>query len=162
MPDNTVDPSVLREFEERSQGAFVEEDEPWDSRMTINMGPQHPSTHGVLRLVLELEGEIVRDVRPVIGYLHTGMEKECEDSTWRQAVTIVTRMDYLAPFFNELVYSLATEKLLGVEIPPRGQAIRILMTELNRISSHLVWMATQGMDMGAVSMMTSASGNGSC
>ena len=154
MPDNTVDPSVLREFEERSQGAFVEEDEPWDSRMTINMGPQHPSTHGVLRLVLELEGEIVRDVRPVIGYLHTGMEKECEDSTWRQAVTIVTRMDYLAPLFNELVYSLATEKLLGIEIPPRGQAIRILMTELNRISSHLVWLATQGMDMGAVSMMT--------
>src|SRR5207302_9398681 len=97
MADNTVDPSVLSEFEERSQGAFVEEDEPWDSRMTINMGPQHPSTHGVLRLVLELEGEIVREVRPVIGYLHTGMEKECEDSTWRQAVTIVTRMDYLAP-----------------------------------------------------------------
>jgi NADH-quinone oxidoreductase subunit D len=90
----------------------------------------------------------------VIGYLHTGMEKECEDGTWRQAVTIVTRMDYLAPFFNELVYSLATEKLLGIEIPPRGQAIRILMTELNRISSHLVWMATQGLDMGAVSMMT--------
>jgi NADH-quinone oxidoreductase subunit D len=154
MADNTVDPGVLREFEERSQGAFVEEDEPWDSRMTINMGPQHPSTHGVLRLVLELDGEMVRDVRPVIGYLHTGMEKECEDSTWRQAVTIVTRMDYLAPLFNELVYSLATEKLLAIEIPPRGQAIRILMTELNRISSHLVWMATQGMDMGAVSMMT--------
>src|SRR3989440_9090952 len=154
MPDNTVDPSVLREFEARSQGAYVEEDEPWDSRMTINMGPQHPSTHGVLRLVLELEGEIVREVRPVIGYLHTGMEKECEDCTWRQAVTIVTRMDYLAPFFNELVYSLAVEKLLGVEVPARGQAIRILMTELNRISSHLVWLATQGLDMGAVSMMT--------
>jgi NADH-quinone oxidoreductase subunit D len=154
MADDTVDQKVLSEFEERSQGAFVEEDDPRDSRMTINMGPQHPSTHGVLRLVLELEGEIVREVRPVIGYLHTGMEKECEDSTWRQAVTIVTRMDYLAPLFNELVYSLATEKLLGVEIPPRGQAIRILMTELNRISSHLVWLATQGMDMGAVSMMT--------
>jgi NADH-quinone oxidoreductase subunit D len=154
MADNTVDPSVLSEFEERSQGAFVEEDDPRDSRMTINMGPQHPSTHGVLRLVLELEGEIVREVRPVIGYLHTGMEKECEDSTWRQAVTIVTRMDYLAPLFNELVYSLATEKLLAIEIPPRGQAIRILMTELNRISSHLVWLATQGLDMGAVSMMT--------
>ncbi|MEA2503919.1 MAG: NADH-quinone oxidoreductase subunit, partial [Actinomycetota bacterium] len=154
MPDETTDKRVLTEFEERSQGAFIEEDEPTDARMTINMGPQHPSTHGVLRLVLELEGEIVRDVRPVIGYLHTGMEKECEDCTWRQAVTIVTRMDYLAPFFNELVYSLATEKLLGIEIPPRGQAIRILMTELNRISSHLVWMATQGMDMGAVSMMT--------
>ena len=149
-----ADKKPLTEFEERSQGAFIEEDEPTDARMTINMGPQHPSTHGVLRLVLELEGEIVREVRPVIGYLHTGMEKECEDGTWRQAVTIVTRMDYLAPFFNELVYSLATEKLLGIEIPPRGQAIRILMTELNRISSHLVWMATQGMDMGAVSMMT--------
>jgi NADH-quinone oxidoreductase subunit D len=150
MPDK----KMLTEFEERSQGAYIEEDEPSDARMTINMGPQHPSTHGVLRLVLELEGEIVRDVRPVIGYLHTGMEKECEDCTWRQAVTIVTRMDYLAPLFNELVYSLATEKLLGIEIPPRGQAIRILMTELNRISSHLVWLATQGMDMGAVSMMT--------
>jgi NADH-quinone oxidoreductase subunit D len=148
------DREALTEFEERSQGAFIEEDEPAESRITINMGPQHPSTHGVLRLVLELEGEIVREVRPVIGYLHTGMEKECEDGTWRQAVTIVTRMDYLAPFFNELVYSLATEKLLGIEIPPRGQAIRILMTELNRISSHLVWMATQGLDMGAVSMMT--------
>jgi NADH-quinone oxidoreductase subunit D len=153
MADRT-DRGSLTEFEERSQGAYVEEDEPWDSRMTINMGPQHPSTHGVLRLVLELEGEIVREVRPVIGYLHTGMEKECEDCTWRQAVTIVTRMDYLANFFNELVYSLATEKLLGIEIPPRGQAIRILMTELNRISSHLVWLATQGLDMGAVSMMT--------
>jgi NADH-quinone oxidoreductase subunit D len=152
--EEAADPKALTEFEERSQGAFIEEDEPTESRITINMGPQHPSTHGVLRLVLELEGEIVREVRPVIGYLHTGMEKECEDGTWRQAVTIVTRMDYLAPFFNELVYSLATEKLLGIEIPPRGQAIRILMTELNRISSHLVWMATQGLDMGAVSMMT--------
>src|SRR5260370_27006567 len=149
MADDTVDPKVLTEFEKRSQGAFIEEDEPWDSRMTINMGPQHPSTHGVLRLVLELEGEIVREVRPVIGYLHTGMEKECEDSTWRQAVTIVTRMDYLAPLFNELVYSLATEKLLGVEIPPRGQAIPILMAELNGISSHIVWTAAHGMDAGA-------------
>jgi NADH-quinone oxidoreductase subunit D len=117
------------------------------------MGPQHPSTHGVLRLVLTLEGETVRDVKPVIGYLHTGMEKECEDNTWRQAVTIVTRMDYLAPLFNELAYSLAVERLLEIEVPPRGQAIRILMTELNRISSHLVWLATQGMDMGAISMM---------
>src|SRR5256714_4049533 len=154
MADITVDPSVLSEFEERSQGAFVEEDEPWDSRMTINMGPQHPSTHGVLRLGIELEGEVVREVPAVSGYLDNGMEEECEDCTWRQGVPIVTRMDYLANFFNELVYSLATEKLLGIEIPPRGQAIRILMTELNRISSPLVWMAAQGMDMGAVSMMT--------
>lgn len=144
---------VVSEFEEASQGAFVEEWDESNELMTINMGPQHPSTHGVLRLVLTLEGEIVREATPVIGYLHTGMEKECEDNNWRQAVTIVTRMDYLAPFHNELVYSLAVEKLMGLEVPERGQAIRILMTELNRISSHLVWLATQGMDMGALSMM---------
>lgn len=145
--------SITEDFEAGSKGAFVEEWDEDESRMTVNMGPQHPSTHGVLRLVLTLEGEMVRDVKPVIGYLHTGMEKECEDNTWRQAVTIVTRMDYLAPLFNELAYSLAVEKLLGIDVPPRGQAIRILMTELNRISSHLVWLATQGMDMGAISMM---------
>jgi len=160
MTDRTTPPvdgsQLVEDFEAGARGAFVEDVEETEEggRMTINMGPQHPSTHGVLRLVLTLEGEIVREARPVIGYLHTGMEKECEDSTWRQAVTIVTRMDYLAPFFNELVYSMAVEKLLGVEVPPRGQAVRILMTELNRISSHLVWLATQGMDMGAVSMMT--------
>ena len=151
--DQTPGQTPTEAFEERGQGAFVEDEWEDAGRMTINMGPQHPSTHGVLRLVLELEGEIVRDAKPVIGYLHTGMEKECEDCTWRQAVTIVTRMDYLAPFFNELVYSLGVEKLLGIEVPPRGQAIRILMTELQRISSHLVWLSTQGMDMGAVSMM---------
>jgi NADH-quinone oxidoreductase subunit D len=144
--------ALIDEFEARSGGAFVEEADE-SGRMTVNMGPQHPSTHGVLRLVLTIEGELVRQVKPVIGYLHTGMEKECEDQTWRQAVTIVTRMDYLAPFHNELVFSLGVEKLLGIEVPPRGQAIRILMTELNRISSHIVWLSTQGMDMGAVSMM---------
>lgn len=144
---------IVEEFEQQGHGAFVEDYDPADERMTINMGPQHPSTHGVLRLVLTLEGEIVREVRPVIGYLHTGMEKECEDQNWRQAVTIVTRMDYLAPFFNEQVYSLAVEELLGVEVPERGRAIRVMMTELNRIASHLVWLATQGMDMGAISMM---------
>lgn len=146
------DQKVVEDLEAKGHGAFVEE---WEEggRMTINMGPQHPSTHGVLRLVLTIEGEIVRDVKPVIGYLHTGMEKECEDQNWRQAVTIVTRMDYLSPFFNELAYSMAVEKLLGIDVPPRGQAIRILMTELNRISSHLVWLATQGLDMGAISMM---------
>jgi NADH-quinone oxidoreductase subunit D len=144
---------VVDKFEAESKGAYVEEWDEESELMTINMGPQHPSTHGVLRLVLTLEGEIVREVKPVIGYLHTGMEKECEDQNWRQAVTIVTRMDYLAPFHNELVYSLAVEQLLGIDVPPRGHAIRILMTELNRISSHLVWLATQGMDMGAISMM---------
>lgn len=144
---------ILERFEEQGHGAYIEDFDEDSELMTINMGPQHPSTHGVLRLILTLEGEIVREAKPVIGYLHTGMEKECEDQNFRQAVTIVTRMDYLAPFHNELVYSLAVERLLGVEVPARGQAIRILMTELNRISSHLVWLATQGMDMGAISMM---------
>ena len=124
-----------------------------DERTIINMGPQHPSTHGVLRLNLELEGEIVRRIKPIIGYLHTGMEKTAETLTFPQGGTNVTRMDYLAPLHNELCYSLAVEKLLGVEIPPRAQAIRILMTELNRVSSHLVATATNGMDIGALSMM---------
>lgn len=146
-------PKGIEDFESVSHGAYVEEWDEGAGLMTINMGPQHPSTHGVLRLVLTLEGEMVREVKPVIGYLHTGMEKECEDNNWRQAVTIVTRMDYLSPLHNELAYSLAVEKLLGAEIPPRGQAIRILMTELNRISSHLVWLGTQGLDMGAISIM---------
>ena len=124
-----------------------------DERMIINMGPQHPSTHGVLRLNLELEGEIVRRIKPVIGYLHTGMEKTAETLTFFQGGTNVTRMDYLAPLHNELCYSMAVEKLLGVEIPPRARAIRVLMTELNRVSSHLVATATNGMDIGALSMM---------
>ena len=124
-----------------------------DERMLVNMGPQHPSTHGVLRLNIELEGEVVRRVKPIIGYLHTGMEKTAETLTFLQGPTNVTRMDYLAPLHNELCFSLATEKLLGVEIPPRAQAIRVLMTELNRVSSHLVATATNGMDIGALSMM---------
>ena len=124
-----------------------------DERMIVNMGPQHPSTHGVLRLNLELEGEIVRRIKPVIGYLHTGMEKTAETLTFFQGGTNVTRMDYLAPLHNELCYSMAVEKLLGVEIPPRARAIRVLMTELNRVSSHLVATATNGMDIGALSMM---------
>ncbi|MDH3308207.1 MAG: NADH dehydrogenase (quinone) subunit D [Acidimicrobiia bacterium] len=128
-------------------------DVPEDERMIINMGPQHPSTHGVLRLQVELEGEIVRRVKPIIGYLHTGMEKTAETLTYLQGPTNVTRMDYLAPLHNELCFSLATEALLGVEIPPRAQAIRVLMTELNRISSHLVALATGGMDLGALSML---------
>jgi NADH-quinone oxidoreductase subunit D len=124
-----------------------------DERQIVNMGPQHPSTHGVLRLHLELEGETIRRVKPIIGYLHTGMEKTAETLSYMQGATNVTRMDYLSPFHNELAYSLAVEQLLGVEIPARAQAIRILMTELNRIASHMLWVATQGMDIGAVSMM---------
>lgn len=119
----------------------------------INMGPQHPSTHGVLRLQVELEGETIRRAKPIIGYLHTGMEKTAEALTFAQGPTNVTRMDYLSPFFNELCFSLAAERLLGIEVPPRAQVIRVLMTELNRVASHLIWVATQGMDVGALSMM---------
>ena len=123
--------------------------------MIINMGPQHPSTHGVLRLMLELRGETVLRCKPIIGYLHTGMEKQGEQLTYLQGGTNVTRMDYLSPFFNELVFSMATEKLLGIdgEIPERAVWIRMLMSELNRMSSHLLFLATNGMDLGAVSMM---------
>jgi NADH-quinone oxidoreductase subunit D len=123
--------------------------------MILNMGPQHPSTHGVLRLMLELEGETVLRTKPIVGYLHTGMEKTGETLTYLQGPTNVTRMDYASPLFNELVFSLATETLLGIDgdIPPRAQWIRMLLTELNRISSHLLFLATNGLDMGAVSMM---------
>jgi NADH-quinone oxidoreductase subunit D len=124
-----------------------------EERQILNVGPQHPATHGVLRLQLELEGEVIRRCKPVIGYLHTGMEQTAEVLTYMQGPTNVTRMDYLSPFFNELCFSLAVERLMGVDIPPRAQAIRILMTELNRISSHQLWLATGGMDVGAVSMM---------
>jgi NADH-quinone oxidoreductase subunit D len=124
-------------------------------RVVVNMGPQHPSTHGVLRLVLELEGETVTQARVVVGYLHTGIEKSCEYRSYTQAVTFLTRADYLSPFFNETAYSMAVEKLLGVvdQIPERAQIIRVLMMELNRISSHLVWLATNGMEVGALSAM---------
>jgi NADH-quinone oxidoreductase subunit D len=124
-----------------------------DETMIINMGPQHPSTHGVLRLMLELDGETVLRTKPVVGYLHTGMEKTAEELTYVQGSTNVTRMDYLSPLHNELVLSLAVEALLGVEMPPRSDWIRMLMVELNRVSSHLMWLATNGMDLGATSMM---------
>jgi NADH-quinone oxidoreductase subunit D len=125
-----------------------------DQRMVVNMGPQHPSTHGVLRLVLELEGETVTSARTVIGYLHTGIEKNMEYRNWTQGVTFVTRMDYLAPIFNETAYCLAVEKLLGIEVPERATTIRVLCMEINRIASHLVWLATGGMELGALTAMT--------
>jgi NADH-quinone oxidoreductase subunit D len=144
---------VVAGFEEKGHGAFVEQYDPTQERMVINMGPVHPSTHGVLRLLLELDGEVVVKCQPIIGYLHTGMEKECEDQNWRGVVTIVTRMDYLAPLSNEQAYSLAVEELLDIEVPPRGRYIRTLLAEMNRLSSHLVWFGTQGLDMGAMSAM---------
>ncbi|MFM8998540.1 MAG: NADH dehydrogenase (quinone) subunit D [Actinomycetota bacterium] len=124
-----------------------------EETMIINMGPQHPSTHGVLRLLLELDGETIVSARPIIGYLHTGIEKNTEYRTWQQAVAFLTRADYLSPFFNETAYSLAVERLLGIEAPPRAQTIRVLLCELNRVSSHLVGLATAGMELGAVSVM---------
>jgi len=131
-------------------------DDPDDEQtMIINMGPAHPSTHGVLRLMLELQGETVLRCKPVIGYLHTGMEKTGEQLTYLQGGTNVTRMDYLSPIANELAFAMATEKLLGIDadIPERAVWIRMLMAELNRMSSHLLFLATNGMDIGAVSMM---------
>jgi len=124
-------------------------------RIVVNMGPQHPSTHGVLRLILEIEGETVIEARCGIGYLHTGIEKNLEYRTWTQGVTFVTRMDYLSPFFNETAYCLGVERLLGVtdDIPERASVIRVMMMELNRISSHLVALATGGMELGAMTPM---------
>jgi NADH-quinone oxidoreductase subunit D len=124
-----------------------------DETMIINMGPQHPSTHGVLRVMLELQGETVVRCKPVIGYLHTGMERTGEELTYLQGPTNVTRMDYASPLFTELAFSLTVERLLDIEVPERAVWIRMLMTEMNRISSHLLFMATNGMDLGAVSMM---------
>ncbi|HXO93578.1 MAG TPA: NADH-quinone oxidoreductase subunit D, partial [Candidatus Acidoferrum sp.] len=120
--------------------------------MVLNMGPQHPSTHGVLRVVLELNGEIVLKARPVIGYLHTGIEKNMEAKTYSQAITMTDRIDYLAPLSNNLCYCLAVEKILGIEIPKRAQYIRVLLTEMTRIASHLVWLGTHAIDLGAMSV----------
>lgn len=124
-------------------------------RIVVNMGPQHPSTHGVLRLILEIEGETVIEARCGIGYLHTGIEKNLEYRTWTQGVTFVTRMDYLSPFFNETAYCLGVERLLGVtdDVPERASVVRVMLMELNRISSHLVALATGGMELGAMTVM---------
>ena len=124
-----------------------------EERVVVNMGPQHPSTHGVLRLVLELEGETVTEVRCGIGYLHTGIEKNTEYRSWTQGVTFVTRMDYLSPIFNETAYCLGVEKLLGIEAPERSNQIRVMMMEFNRISSHMVALGTGALELGALSPM---------
>ena len=155
--------SYARERETTEGKVFTVTGGDWDTvvneagaeeRIVVNMGPQHPSTHGVLRLVLELEGETVIEARTVVGYLHTGIEKNLEYRNWTQGTTFVTRMDYLASMFNETGYCLAVERLLGIEdqITTRANTIRVLMMELNRLSSHLVWLATTGMELGALSM----------
>jgi NADH-quinone oxidoreductase subunit D len=121
--------------------------------MTVNMGPQHPSTHGVLRLVLELDGEVIQSVMPTIGYLHTGIEKTAEQKKWQQVVPLVERMDYLGAQSNSLAYVLAVEKLLGLTMPKRVDDIRVLIAELQRLASHLIWLGTHAMEIGAVSML---------
>ncbi len=143
--DRALDPTLDPELDASSFGE--------GETMIINLGPQHPSTHGVLRVMLELEGETVLRSKPVIGYLHTGMEKTAEELTYVQGATNVTRMDYLSPLNNEICWCLAVEKLLDVEMPPRATWIRMLMSELNRISSHVMWAATNGMDLASTTMM---------
>ncbi len=125
---------------------------PGDQTMVLNMGPQHPSTHGVLRLVLEIDGESVVSCAPDIGYLHTGIEKTCEAKFYQQVVPLTDRVDYLSPMTNNLCYCLAVEKLLELEIPERAQWMRVLLNELTRISSHLVWLGTHALDVGALTM----------
>src|ERR1700730_10099839 len=121
--------------------------------LTINFGPHHPSTHGVLRLIVDIDGEVIRKIRPVIGYLHTGIEKTAESLRYQQAVTVTDRHDYLSPLFNNLSYAMAVEKLMGVGATPRAQALRVIMCELCRISSHMIWLGTSGLEMGAISML---------
>ncbi len=165
--NETQDPYGASESETTEGRVFTVTGQDWDSvvsgiadegddRVVVNMGPQHPSTHGVLRLILELEGETVTEARCGIGYLHTGIEKNMEYRSWTQGVTFCTRMDYLAPFHNELTYSLGVERLLGIEddIPEHATVLRVMMSELNRISSHLVCIATGGMEIGALTVMT--------
>ena len=163
----TTDPYAAAESRTTEGRVFTVTGQDWDSvvsgiadegddHVVVNMGPQHPSTHGVLRLILELEGETVTEARCGIGYLHTGIEKNMEFRTWTQGVTFCTRMDYLSPFFNETSYVLGVERLLDVEddIPEKAQVMRVLLMELNRISSHLVCIATGGMEIGALTVMT--------
>jgi len=121
--------------------------------LTINFGPHHPSTHGVLRLIVDLDGEQIKRLKPVIGYLHTGIEKQAEALRWQQAVVVTDRHDYLSPPINNLAYALAVERLLGVEVPPRAQVLRVIMSELTRLSSHLVWLGTSGIELGAMTVL---------
>src|SRR6476660_9711033 len=164
LPDDDEHERLERQTDEGAQlltqhSEIVVTGGPWpelegeSQTMIINMGPQHPSTHGVLRIMLELDGETVVRAKPVIGYLHTGMEKTGEQLTYVQGGTNVTRMDYASPIANELVYSMAVERLLDIEVPERATWMRMMLVELNRMSSHLLFQATNGMDIGAVSMM---------
>jgi NADH-quinone oxidoreductase subunit D len=149
MSDGGIPGVTTVEAEPRTEAPEID---PRPRRMVLNMGPQHPSTHGVLRLLLELDGETIVSAQPDIGYLHTGIEKEFELKNYQQGVTLTDRIDYLAPLSNNLCYCLAVEKLLGLEIPPMAQWTRVMLTELTRLNSHLVWLGTHAIDIGAMSV----------
>src|ERR1700690_568690 len=142
LPGAVAEPGPESSSPDRSQ----------DRNLVLNMGPQHPSTHGVLRLILEIDGETVVRLRPEIGYLHTGIEKTCEAKFYQQVVPLTDRIDYLCPMTNNLAYCLAIEKLLQLEIPERAQWMRVLLNELTRLNSHLVWLGTHAMDIGALTV----------
>jgi NADH-quinone oxidoreductase subunit D len=151
----TEDPLAVP-YRERERSVTMEplgDEEPHEELLTLNMGPHHPATHGVLRLLTTLQGEVVRDVKPIIGYLHTGIEKSCEDQQYWKAITFVERMDYLAYYYNATAFCMAVEKLLEIEVPPRAQYLRVAHLELNRIASHLFALATGALDLGAVTML---------
>jgi NADH-quinone oxidoreductase subunit D len=143
-------------YRERERSVTMEplgEEQLHDELFTINIGPHHPATHGVLRLLTTLEGEIVRDVKPIIGYVHTGIEKSCEDQQYWKAITFVERMDYLSYYYNAQAFCMAVERLLEEEVPPRAEYLRVLHLELNRVASHLFWIATAALDIGAITML---------
>src|ERR1700704_5283467 len=153
--DVTRTSSDYRQMEESITMAPVESlgtDELDQELLTLNMGPHHPATHGVLRLLVTLEAEVVRDLKPIIGYVHTGIEKTAEDKSYWKAIPVIERMDYLAYYFNAMAFCGATETLLDVEVPKRAQYLRVIHMELNRIMSHLVWLGTSALDLGAISM----------
>ena len=151
-PPQTRTPQIpYRQMEESIDLAHIEH-EGTEELLTVNIGPHHPATHGVLRLLTTLEGEVVRDVKPIIGYLHTGIEKTAEDKAYWKAIPVIERMDYLSYYFNAMAFCGAVETLIGLEVPPRGQYLRVIHLELNRIASHLIWLATGALDLGAISI----------
>ena len=141
-----------RELEESSYDAAYLEHPEHEELLTLNFGPHHPATHGVLRLITTLEGEVVKEIKPVIGYVHTGIEKNCEDKAYWKVIPLVERMDYLSYYFNAMAYCGSVETLIGIDVPPRAQYLRVAHMELNRIASHLLWLATGGLDLGAMSV----------
>src|ERR671910_3335352 len=150
--DTRLTPEIgYREMEESYELSHIAHPES-EELLTINFGPHHPATHGVLRLLATLQGEVVRDCKPIIGYVHTGIEKTAEDKAYWKAITVVERMDYLAYYFNALAFCGAVETLLGLEVPKRAQYLRVIHLELNRIASHLLWLLTGALDLGAISI----------